>query len=201
MQATHVTAAATTTPSPAAGASAVPAASGAPAAAPQRALLELTKIVKTFHTDDLETRALSNVELAIAKGEFISISGPSGSGKSTLLAILGLLDVPSGGEYRIAGEDTAKLDSVRRAALRNRSIGFIFQAFNLIGDLTVERERRAAADLPRHAKPTGSGIGLVLARQIAEAHGGSLVVRNRKAGRGAKAVITLPASAAAGRTG
>ena len=135
MQATHATATATTTPSPA---SSAPAASGAPAAAPQRALLELTKIVKTFHTDDLETRALSNVELAIAKGEFISISGPSGSGKSTLLAILGLLDVPSGGEYRIAGEDTAKLDSVRRAALRNRSIGFIFQAFNLIGDLTVE---------------------------------------------------------------
>jgi putative ABC transport system ATP-binding protein len=108
------------------------------ATAPQRTLLELTKIEKTFHTDDVETRALSNVELAIDQGEFVSISGPSGSGKSTLLAILGLLDIPSGGEYRIAGEDTARLDPVRRAALRNRSIGFIFQAFNLIGDLTVE---------------------------------------------------------------
>jgi putative ABC transport system ATP-binding protein len=110
----------------------------AAATAPQRTLLELTKIEKTFHTDDVETRALSNVELAIDQGEFVSISGPSGSGKSTLLAILGLLDIPSGGEYRIAGEDTARLDPVRRAALRNRSIGFIFQAFNLIGDLTVE---------------------------------------------------------------
>src|SRR4051794_11663727 len=112
--------------------------SPAPAPAPAAALLELSSIVKTFHTDDLETRALSNIELAIAKGEFISINGPSGSGKSTLLAILGLLDVPSQGEYRIAGQDTARLDAVRRAALRNRSIGFIFQAFNLIGDLTVE---------------------------------------------------------------
>jgi len=111
---------------------------------PEQPLLELTSIVKTFHTDDVETRALSNVELSIGKGEFVSISGPSGSGKSTLLAILGLLDVPSAGEYRIAGEHTAKLDSVRRAALRNRSIGFIFQAFNLIGDLTVEQN----VDLP-----------------------------------------------------
>ena len=105
---------------------------------PQRSLLELHGIGKTFHTDDVETRALSNVELAIGKGEFVSISGPSGSGKSTLLSILGLLDVPSSGEYRIDGQDTAKLDPVRRAQLRNKSIGFIFQAFNLIGDLTVE---------------------------------------------------------------
>lgn len=110
----------------------------APRIAAGKALLELTSIGKVFHTDDVETRALSNVELAIAKGEFVSISGPSGSGKSTLLAILGLLDIPTAGEYRIDGQDTAKLDSVRRAAMRNRSIGFIFQAFNLIGDLSVE---------------------------------------------------------------
>ncbi|HEY6173187.1 MAG TPA: ATP-binding cassette domain-containing protein, partial [Kofleriaceae bacterium] len=110
----------------------------APAATAERPLLELSRIVKVFQTDDVETRALSSVELSVAKGEFISINGPSGSGKSTLLAILGLLDVPTEGEYRIAGQDTAKLDSVRRAALRNRSIGFIFQAFNLIGDLSVE---------------------------------------------------------------
>ncbi|HEX3758034.1 MAG TPA: ABC transporter ATP-binding protein [Kofleriaceae bacterium] len=109
-----------------------------PAAAADRPLLELTRIAKVFQTDDVETRALSNVELGIARGEFVSINGPSGSGKSTLLAILGLLDVPSEGEYRIDGQDTARLDPVRRAALRNRSIGFIFQAFNLIGDLTVE---------------------------------------------------------------
>jgi putative ABC transport system ATP-binding protein len=110
----------------------------APGAAVDRPLLELTRITKVFHTDDVETRALSSVELGITRGEFVSINGPSGSGKSTLLAILGLLDVPSEGEYRIAGQDTARLDPVRRAALRNKSIGFIFQAFNLIGDLTVE---------------------------------------------------------------
>jgi putative ABC transport system ATP-binding protein len=109
-----------------------------PQASAQHALLELRGIGKTFHTDDVETRALSNVELVINKGEFASISGPSGSGKSTLLSLLGLLDVPSAGEYRIDGVDTAKLDPVRRAAMRNKSIGFIFQAFNLIGDLTVE---------------------------------------------------------------
>ena len=110
----------------------------APVAKPAASLLELTGIGKTFHTDDVETRALSGVELTVTKGEFVSISGPSGSGKSTLLSILGLLDVPSTGEYRIDGQNTAKLDPVKRAALRNRSIGFIFQAFNLIGDLTVE---------------------------------------------------------------
>ena len=132
---------------------------------PGKPLIELSRIAKTFHTDDVETRALSNVELSIGRGEFVSISGPSGSGKSSLLAILGLLDIPSEGEYRLGGEHTAKLDPVRRAALRNRSIGFIFQAFNLIGDLTVEqnvelpltyrgmpaaeRKQRAAAALDR----------------------------------------------------
>jgi putative ABC transport system ATP-binding protein len=110
-----------------------------PEAKPQKPLLELVGIGKTFHTDDVETRALSNVELSVNKGEFLSISGPSGSGKSTLLAILGLLDVPTAGEYRVDGANTAKLDQVKRAAMRNRSIGFIFQAFNLIGDLTVEQ--------------------------------------------------------------
>jgi putative ABC transport system ATP-binding protein len=108
-----------------------------PATTPAKPLLELRGIGKTFHTDDIETRALANVELTIGKGEFVSISGPSGSGKSTLLSILGLLDIPSHGEYRIEGKDTAKLDPVKRAALRNRSIGFIFQAFNLLGDLSV----------------------------------------------------------------
>src|SRR3954462_15146389 len=103
-----------------------------PKTVPQRALLELTQIGKTFQTDDVETRALANVELSVGKGEFVSISGPSGSGKSTLLAILGLLDIPTQGEYRIDGLDSVKLDPVKRAALRNRSIGFIFQAFNLI---------------------------------------------------------------------
>src|SRR5262249_49994153 len=108
-----------------------------PKVAAEKPLLELTGIGKTFHTDDVETRALAGVDLAVGKAEFVSISGPSGSGKSTLLSILGLLDVPTTGEYRIDGTDTAKLDPVRRAAMRNKSIGFIFQAFNLIGDLTV----------------------------------------------------------------
>src|SRR3954466_5165252 len=106
----------------------------APVSDAARSLLELQKIGKTFQTDDVETRALSNVELSVAKGEFVSISGPSGSGKSTLLAILGLLDVPTTGAYRIEGVDTAQLDSIKRAAMRNKTIGFIFQAFNLIGD-------------------------------------------------------------------
>jgi putative ABC transport system ATP-binding protein len=132
MQATPAPPRAEPAPAPAA------AAGPAPAATAERPLLELTRIAKVFQTDDVETRALANVELGIASGEFVSINGPSGSGKSTLLAILGLLDVPSEGEYRIAGQDTARLDPVRRAALRNRSIGFIFQAFNLIGDLSVE---------------------------------------------------------------
>jgi putative ABC transport system ATP-binding protein len=110
-----------------------------PQVRPANVLLDLVAIGKTFHTDDVETRALSKVDLAVGKGEFVSISGPSGSGKSTLLAILGLLDVPTHGEYKIDGQNTAKLDQVKRAALRNRSIGFIFQAFNLIGDLTVEQ--------------------------------------------------------------
>ena len=100
-------------------------------------LLRMTNIGKVFHTDEIETHALTSVHLDVGKGEFVSISGPSGSGKSTLLAILGLLDVPSHGEYRIAGEDTRNLTTPQRAALRNRTIGFIFQAFNLIGDLTV----------------------------------------------------------------
>src|SRR5437868_1051323 len=100
-------------------------------------MLQLHQIDKTFHTDDVETRALSNVELVIGKGEFVSINGPSGSGKSTLLSIVGLLDVPTRGEYRIDTRDTSQLGELDRASLRNKSIGFIFQAFNLIGDLTV----------------------------------------------------------------
>jgi putative ABC transport system ATP-binding protein len=125
-------------------------------------MLNLAKIGKTFHTDDVETRALSSVELAIDKGEFVSINGPSGSGKSTLLSILGLLDVPSQGEYKIDGTDTAKLDPIARAAMRNKAIGFIFQAFNLIGDLTVEENvelplvYRGMAPAERKAKVTAA---------------------------------------------
>jgi putative ABC transport system ATP-binding protein len=100
-------------------------------------IISLSGVSKVFVTDEIETHALSNVHLVIKKGEFVSIAGPSGCGKSTLLAILGLLDTPSSGEYALNDNPVAKLDFAQRARIRNREIGFIFQAFNLIGDLTV----------------------------------------------------------------
>jgi putative ABC transport system ATP-binding protein len=100
-------------------------------------LIELKSIEKVFLTDEVETHALSNVSFEIRHGDYVSISGPSGCGKSTLLAILGLLDSPSGGRYELRGEPVERLDFAQRARLRNREIGFIFQSFNLIGDLTV----------------------------------------------------------------
>lgn len=101
------------------------------------ALIQLENIAKIFYTDDLETRALDNINLEIGEGEYVSIAGPSGSGKTTLLSILGLLDVPTSGEYMLAGSPVANLSPADRARVRNRQIGFIFQSFNLIGDLTV----------------------------------------------------------------
>ena len=100
-------------------------------------LIRLEAIKKVFSTDELETHALSDVHLAIAKGEYVAIEGPSGSGKTTLLSILGLLDVPSSGTYELDGHSIVGLDARARARVRNREIGFIFQTFNLIGDLTV----------------------------------------------------------------
>ncbi|PYT27806.1 MAG: ABC transporter ATP-binding protein [Acidobacteria bacterium] len=100
-------------------------------------MIHLENSSKVFTTDEVETHALSGVHLDIERGEFISISGPSGCGKSTLLAILGLLDSPSDGRYVLNGKSAANLDQRDRARMRNREIGFIFQAFNLIGDLTV----------------------------------------------------------------
>ena len=101
------------------------------------ALIQLHGIRKVFLTDEVETHALADVHFEIRKGEYVAISGPSGCGKTTLLSILGLLDTPSAGEYVLAGEKVAKLAPVERARVRNRQIGFIFQAFNLIGDLNV----------------------------------------------------------------
>jgi putative ABC transport system ATP-binding protein len=128
-------------------------------------LIRIQGITKIFHTDEVETHALSDVHLDVAKGEFLSIEGPSGSGKTTLLSILGLLDLPDSGTYRLAGESVERLDVKACTAVRNRQIGFVFQAFNLIGDLTVyenvelpltyrnidsaERKRRATAALER----------------------------------------------------
>jgi putative ABC transport system ATP-binding protein len=100
-------------------------------------LIHLEAVKKVFVTDEVETHALSDVHFDIFKGDYISISGPSGCGKSTLLAILGLLDSPSDGAYVLNGRPVENLKMSERARIRNREIGFIFQAFNLIGDLTV----------------------------------------------------------------
>jgi putative ABC transport system ATP-binding protein len=105
--------------------------------APGETLIKLEGIKKIFYTDELETHALSDIHLQLMKGEYVSISGPSGCGKTTLLSILGLLDTPSGGTYTLAGHSVESLTPSERARVRNRQIGFIFQAFNLIGDLTV----------------------------------------------------------------
>jgi putative ABC transport system ATP-binding protein len=102
-----------------------------------RQLIHLESVSKVFFTEDMETHALNSVHLDVNQGEYISISGPSGCGKSTLLAILGLLDSPSGGEYVLNGKSVQGLKLSERARIRNREIGFIFQAFNLIGDLNV----------------------------------------------------------------
>jgi putative ABC transport system ATP-binding protein len=100
-------------------------------------LIQMDGVEKIFFTDELETHALSQIHLEIKKGEYIAIAGPSGCGKSTLLAIIGLLDSPTGGVYTLNGKPVSGLSLNDRTRIRNREIGFIFQAFNLIGDLTV----------------------------------------------------------------
>jgi putative ABC transport system ATP-binding protein len=100
-------------------------------------LIKLDGVTKVFFTDEVETHALSGIHLQIDKGEYVSIAGPSGCGKSTLLSILGLLDSPTEGQYFLNGRPVAELPASERARVRNREIGFIFQSFNLIGDLTV----------------------------------------------------------------
>jgi putative ABC transport system ATP-binding protein len=129
------------------------------------ALIQLEDLGKVFYTDEMETHALSGIHVTVAKGEFLSMEGPSGSGKTTLLSLLGLLDAPTSGRYWLGGQPVDHLRPQERALLRNRQIGFIFQSFNLIGDLTVsenvelpltyrglppvERRRRAQAALER----------------------------------------------------
>jgi putative ABC transport system ATP-binding protein len=100
-------------------------------------LLRLEGVTKVFLTDEVETHALSGIHMEIKKGEYISIAGPSGCGKSTLLSILGLLDSPTDGTYSLAGKPVSDLPLSERARVRNREVGFIFQSFNLIGDLNV----------------------------------------------------------------
>ena len=100
-------------------------------------VIKLSEVTKVFSTDEVETHALATVDVEIARGEYVSIAGPSGCGKSTLLSILGLLDSPTRGSYWLNGRPVSELPAWERARVRNREIGFIFQSFNLIGDLTV----------------------------------------------------------------
>ncbi|MBO5675542.1 MAG: ABC transporter ATP-binding protein [Bacteroidaceae bacterium] len=101
-------------------------------------MIKIKNISKVFRTEDVETHALVDVSLEVKKGEFVAVMGPSGCGKSTLLNILGLLDVPNGGEYILDGTDVASLSEKQRNVLRRGTLGFIFQSFNLIDELTVE---------------------------------------------------------------
>jgi putative ABC transport system ATP-binding protein len=102
-------------------------------------LIRLQGISKIFHTDEVETHALSRIDLDVRAGEYVAITGPSGCGKTTLLSLLGLLDSPSEGSYVLAGEPVSALSAAQRARVRSRAIGFIFQTFNLIGNLTVRQ--------------------------------------------------------------
>ncbi|WP_260706716.1 ABC transporter ATP-binding protein [Edaphobacter flagellatus] len=100
-------------------------------------IIEIEQLTKVFYTDEIETHALSGVHMQIERGEYVAMSGPSGCGKSTLLSIIGLLDTPTSGRYRLNGKEVANLDFADRSRIRNQEIGFIFQSFNLIGDLSV----------------------------------------------------------------
>jgi putative ABC transport system ATP-binding protein len=131
-------------------------------------ILKLSDVSKLFSTDEVETRALEGIHLDVFPGEFLSIEGPSGAGKSTLLSILGLLDSPSAGEYLLGGDAVANLSNRQRARVRNERIGFIFQSFNLIGELTVFENVELplayrgmpAADRRRRAKNALERVGL-----------------------------------------
>jgi len=100
-------------------------------------IIEIEHLTKVFYTDEIETHALSGVHLSIARGKYVAMSGPSGCGKSTLLSIIGLLDTPTAGRYTLNSKEVANLNFADRSRIRNQEIGFIFQSFNLIGDLTV----------------------------------------------------------------
>ena len=103
----------------------------------RQSLIEIEGLTKVFYTDEIETHALSGIHLTIHKGEYVAMSGPSGCGKSTLLSIIGLLDTPTGGKYLLNNHAVENLNFAQRSRIRNQEIGFIFQSFNLIGDLTV----------------------------------------------------------------
>ena len=126
-----------------------------------QSLIKLDGVTKVFFTDEVETHALSGIHLDIRDGEYVSIAGPSGCGKSTLLSILGLLDTPSNGSYALKGGEVANLSFADRARIRNREIGFIFQSFNLIGDLTVFEN----VELPLTYRGMGAGDRKTLVTQ------------------------------------
>ncbi len=132
-------------------------------------LLHMEALTKVFYTDEIETHALSGIHLTVARGEYLAISGPSGCGKSTLLSILGLLDTPTGGIYQLNNRPVEKLNFSERSRIRNQEIGFIFQSFNLIGDLTVYenvelpltyRAGMPAAERKRRAQESLSRVGM-----------------------------------------
>ena len=127
-------------------------------------LIRLSAVTKVFLTDEVETHALSGIHLDIREGEYISIAGPSGCGKTTLLSILGLLDTPSDGSYALKGHEVANLSFAQRARVRNREIGFIFQSFNLIGDLTVFEN----VELPLTYRGTGASDRKALVTEALE---------------------------------
>jgi putative ABC transport system ATP-binding protein len=130
----------------------------------RQALIEIQDLTKIFYTDEVETHALSGVHLTIRKGEYVAMSGPSGCGKSTLLSIIGLLDTPTGGNYRLNDQPVENLDFAQRSRIRNQEIGFIFQSFNLIGDLTVYEN----VELPLTYRSMPSAERKVLVRDALE---------------------------------
>src|SRR5262252_8551346 len=134
-------------------------------------LIEIENLTKVFYTDEVETHALAGVHLRINKGEYVAMSGPSGCGKSTLLSIIGLLDTPTGGKYMLNSKPVENLDFAERARIRNQEIGFIFQSYNLIGDLTVYEN----VELPltyRQRMPSAERKGRVMEalERVAMAH-------------------------------
>jgi putative ABC transport system ATP-binding protein len=127
-------------------------------------LIRLQGVTKIFHTEEVETHALSRVDLEIRAGEYVAVCGPSGCGKTSLLSILGLLDSPSEGSYVLAGEPVSTLNAAQRARVRARAIGFVFQAFNLIGDLTVYQN----VELPLRYRGLGAGERRAAAHEALE---------------------------------
>jgi len=134
-----------------------------------QALIQIEALTKVFYTDEIETHALSGVHLAIMRGDYVAMSGPSGCGKSTLLSIIGLLDTPTNGRYQLNGKPVENLSFAERARIRNQEIGFIFQSFNLIGDLTVAenvelpltyRSGMPAADRKRRVQESLERVGM-----------------------------------------